>query len=147
MGGSPPLPFLWSWSMTETKLISVFFLNFQKWCYESSLYTENKKSKLIDILFNFTSSFIPPCDNQVSDVDDSFWFHQHAPCCCGEFFYQIIRTVHYNLIVPLCAQSMFHLHSHTVGKPVVSKFFVCNPMPCSGYSALHGVNANWKKTS
>ena len=91
-----------------------FLLNFKIWCYTRSLYTENEKSKLISRLSNFTNPFIPPCDDQVSDADDLFWFRQHAPCYCGKIFcktaWQIqmpymdtIRTIHYNLSVPyLC---------------------------------------------
>ena len=46
----------------------------------------NKKSKLIGRLSSFTNPFIPQSDDHVSDADDLFRFHQHAPCCCGKFF-------------------------------------------------------------
>ena len=55
--------------------------------FQNSLYTANKKSKLISTLSYFTNPFIPPCDDQVSDAGDLFWFHQHAPC------YQLLREV------------------------------------------------------
>ena len=88
-----------------------FLSDFKNWCYTRSLCTENEKSKLISRLSNFTNPFIPPCDDQVSDVDDLFWFRQQAPCSFGKIFCKtvcqiqmpymdIIRTVHYNLSVP-----------------------------------------------
>ena len=62
-------------------------------------------------LSNFTNPIIPPCDDQVSDVDDLFWFRQQAPCSFRKIFCKtvcqiqmpymdIIRSVHYNLSVP-----------------------------------------------
>ena len=80
-----PIPLtVWSSCMTwqkRRKYQPQFLLNFQNWCYTRSLYTENEKPNLIDSLSNFTNPFIPPCDGQVCDVDDLFWFRQHAPCC------------------------------------------------------------------
>ena len=67
---------------------SQFLLNFQKWCYKRPLYTENEKSKLIGRLSSFTNPFISPCDDQVSGVDDLFWFGQHALCYCGKVFFK-----------------------------------------------------------
>ena len=94
-----------------------FLLDLKNWCYTRSVYTENEKSKLISKLSNFTNPFIPPCDDQVSDVvDDLFWFRQHAPYYCGKIFcnttWQIqmphmdtILAIHYSLSVPyLCPQ-------------------------------------------
>ena len=93
-----------------------FLLDFKNWCYTHSLCTENEKSKLISRLSNFTNTFIPPCDDHLSDVDDLFWFRQHAPCYCGKTFcktaWQIqmpymdtIRAVHFDLSIPyLCPQ-------------------------------------------
>ena len=60
---------LWWWQK-RSKYQPLFFLNFQKWCYKSSLYKANKKSKLIGRLSNFKNPFIPPCDVQVSDADN-----------------------------------------------------------------------------
>ena len=125
------------------KYRSQVLLNFKNWCYTRSLHTENEKSKLISRLSNFTNPFIPPCDDQVSDADDLFWFHQHAPCYCGKIFcktaWQIqmpymdtIRAVHYNLSVPyLCPQYVSFTLSH------VSSNFCC----CSSLSFIHSTLA------
>ena len=51
-----------------------FLSNFQNWCYTSSLYTGNKKSKLIGRFSNFANPFIPPCNGQLSVVDNFFDF-------------------------------------------------------------------------
>ena len=101
-------------SMTEawqkrSKYQPQFFLNLHNWCYKSFLYTANKKSKLIGRLPNFTNPFIPPCDNQVSDADNLFWFHQHMPCYCRNIFH----GPHYNPNVPyICTQYVSCPPSH-----------------------------------
>ena len=124
--------YFWSSSITET-----FF-------YKSS-FTAKKKSKLIGRLSNFTNSFIPLCDDQMSDVDDLLWFHQHAPCCCGKISFKvawqiqmpymdIIRVVHYNLNVPYLwfhlhpLEALFAVQSHLTVQchPVYGKQCLCN---------------------
>ena len=77
-------------------------LNFQNWFYKSSLHTIKGKSKVVCRLSNFANPFIHPCDGQVSNKDDLFWFHQHAPCFCRlqmPYMYTI-QALHWNLSVP-----------------------------------------------
>ena len=56
----------------RSKYQPLLHLNFQTWCYKSSLYTANKQSKFIGRLSNFTNPFIFPCDDQVSNVARRF---------------------------------------------------------------------------
>ena len=102
--------------MTWQKQRSQFLLNFT--VTHVHYIQKIKISKLISRISNFTHPFSPPCDDQVSDVDNLFWFRQHAPCYCGKIFcktaWQIqmlymdtIRAAHYNLSVPyLCPQDV-----------------------------------------
>ena len=110
----------------------------------------NKRNiKLIDRLSKFTKSFIPPCDDQVSDADDLLWFHQRAPCYCGKVFcktrWQIrmpykdaMRAVHYNHNAPsLCSQYVSFLPFECSGAEWASAITPWNWGMQSKYSSLN----------
>ena len=61
------------WWQKRSKYQPLFFLNFQKWCYKSFLYTANKKSKLIGTPSNITNPSIPPCV-MIRWVMQTIWF-------------------------------------------------------------------------
>ena len=75
--GAPPTSFPRSSWQKRSKYSKVKFSN---WCYTGFLYMANENLELSGRLSNFTNPFIPPCDDQVSDSDDLFWFYQHASC-------------------------------------------------------------------
>ena len=106
---------LWWWQK-RSKYQPLFFLNFQKWCYKSSLYTAaNQKIKAYWHTFQFYKPIYCSCD-QASDADDLFWFHQDAWFSAkphGRFRWHI--WIQYWPCITILAfliyvHSMFHLH-------------------------------------
>ena len=119
----------------------------------SSLYTENKKSKLIRWLSHFTDPFIPQCDDLVSDVarelvlilptrplviEGKFSAKPHGRSKC----YIWIQYSRYIIILAFLTyvHNMFHLHSlmfHRISAVVVASL---------SFTALSPhLNLRWKQ--
>ena len=130
--GSPPPSYhsfdLQAWQ--KRSIPATILLKFSELMLQSSLYTANKKSKLIGRLSKFINPFTPPCDDQVSDEDDFFYFTNTRHVIAGKLSAKPNGRLRCHIWIQygpcitiltflIYVHSMFHLH------PLQDHFISC----------------------